>query len=118
MIFGALWYSPKFFGEKPQSSEGNVPEAGVKQNQGIRFVGSFILQIISIAVLSTLMQRLEIRDTLSAFEMGTLIWFGFLLPWEANLALWHGKTRKLFLIGALHHLGSILIAGFILSLFF
>jgi hypothetical protein len=118
MTFGALWYSPKLFGNKNQDVEEALSSGGVKQNQGIRFIGSFIFQIITTSALFVIIQRLEIRDTLSVLEIGTLLWFGFLLPWEANLALWHGKTRKLFLVSILHHLGSILISAFTLSLFF
>ena len=119
MIIGWLWYSPFIFGNLWMKLSGITEKSHDKMKKdgkiGKLFLWSFIFTLISMYVLAYFVKYVSAVSFVDGMQLGFLAWLGFMVPLVLNDSLWGGKSLKLFLINAGHHLIAIIITAGILA---
>jgi len=120
MAIGALWYSPKIFGNMWIRESGLSPEAlaaNKAKGMGKAYTLSFIFTLLSVYVLAHFVALLSVTSLAGVVELVFWIWLGFSLPVFVGAALWEGRSVKYIAVNALQQLIALGAAGKILILF-
>lgn len=109
-ILGAIWYSPKLFGEHWMKHEGLTPSEP-KKSMVLAFIGEFILDLVIAYVLAALFGLLDVLEVQEGIIIAFWIWLGFLATTHFSAVLWGKKTFAHYLIHAgFMLLGLVLMA--------
>lgn len=119
MIIGGLWYSPLLFGKQWMKLSGmskqKIKKAKTNGKVGRSYFISFLMTLVACYVLA----HFVIYVTASTFADGAQLafwaWLGFEVPLALNETLWGGKSFKLFVLNAAHHLVALVVAAGILA---
>ena len=113
-ITGAIWYS-LLFGRIWMREAGINPENTCqKRNPAIPMVATFLLNLLSISVLSFCLAPKP--GVLAGVVAGLVVGLGFVAPSIATNYLFEGKSFTFFAINAGHHIVRFLVAGIVLGL--
>ncbi len=118
MLIGALWYSPLLFGNLWMRLSGiSSSQIDKMKKSGIAksYFWAFVMTLIGMYVLAIFINYAGVSRFISGMGTGILAWLGFIIPILLNDFLWGGKSFKLFLLNAAHHLIVIAIGGGILA---
>lgn len=120
---GALWYSPLLFGKQWMAEMGFTPESmhGMKMTPKLAMALGFLGAVLTAGVLSCFIAVWEALEGTSGLilnlQLGFIVWLGFVMPVNAGVVLWEGKSVKLFALVTGYHLVSLLLMGALLSLY-
>lgn len=106
MVIGAIWYSPKFFGQVWMESMGYRPEELIDQRKA--WIGSIISAFVMAYVLVVFIHYFGEGSERTAFSgagVGILAWLGFVVPIQFSAVLWENRSLKAFFI----HIGCMLL---------
>lgn len=113
MIFGALWYSPYFFGKAWMKFMNLTPQA--MKGKSWRYIVEFIAALVMALFLATVQAFLQANTTWDGIFVGIGIWIGFIAPVLLSTFLWAEKTWKLFWIDASFFLLAFILMGGIIG---
>lgn len=120
MIIGGLWYSPVLFGNLWMKLSG-ITEKSMNEmkkkggSAGKSYFWSFIMTLISMYVLAHFVKYVSAVNFMDGIQLGAWAWLGFMVPLALNEVLWGGKSMKLFLLNAAHHLIAVCVGAGILA---
>ena len=114
LLLGALWYSPKFLGEIWRKSHG-FPQEKLKYSP-IFLAGALLVSIITVIVLSELLNLYHSHSHKTAIYLGFLFWLGFVATSHFSGVIWAKKPFKVYLIDVGYLLLMILMNALILSM--
>lgn len=113
MPVGALWYSPILFA-KPW-----MKETGKKMSEmrgaTTGYVLAFVAELITAYVLAHIIQYAQATTLLQGLATAFWVWIGFVATAMAVNYTFEGRSQKLYLITAFHHLAVLLVMGAVLG---
>jgi hypothetical protein len=122
-FFGFLWYTPLF--GKAWAKElgivvtGKPPAGALAKGLIMNLIGNFLMAYV-FAHNSAAWMKVEGMDQMPAVQTiltsAIFTWLGFYLPTDLNTVAWENKSWKFFSINTFYHLGSLIIAGIIITL--
>ncbi len=116
MGIGALWYSPRLFGNQ-WMQELKIDPKKMSQSTTGAYIFTAIGALITTIVLGQLIRIFS--TTPSAMDgalVGLLAGIGLVTPAIATNHLFEGKSHRLFLITAGHHIVTLLAKGLVIGL--
>ncbi len=129
MVIGFIWYGP-IFGSKWGEIIGMKPASGMSDEEkkafGKKMIPIYALNILTafimyfaLAYFAVFIGRLNVSG---AALYALFVWFGFVMPVLAGVALWSGKSKKLawamFGITAGYQLLTLVLAAVIWALMY
>jgi len=115
-IFGMLWYGP-IFGKQWMKYTGLVMESGQNPFQK-KMMPAYLLTFVGNFVEATFLLFFTFLVATQFWHMALMLWLGFMVFSAMGPVLWEKKSWGLFFLNSLYRLGSLLVGGFILALFF
>ena len=118
-IFGALWYGPLFGKTWAKLMNFTDRDAKKAKQKGMAklLIANFVGTLITVFVLSTLLNRMYINSVAKSAEVAVLLWLGFYA--SSTLlggVLWESKPIKLYMLNAVYWLINLIIIGAIVVL--
>jgi len=120
ILFGAFWYSPLLFGKVWAKLAGIRKLTNqVQMQRSMRRAHFFtvVVTLIATYVLAQFVAYLTVSSFVSGVQLSLLVWIAFEVPLTLNEVLWGGKSWKLFLLNAAHHLFALVIGTSVLVAF-
>jgi hypothetical protein len=114
MITGAIWYSPKVFGQIWSGYHGMKPSEMDMSGMGKLYFWQFIAALIVTYVLAILFHFLGTSTTKDALMAGVWLWAGFMVAGGAGQYLFPTKPFNLFALDNIYKLINILIIAAVL----
>ncbi|PIT92527.1 MAG: hypothetical protein COU08_01975 [Candidatus Harrisonbacteria bacterium CG10_big_fil_rev_8_21_14_0_10_42_17] len=115
-VVGFLWYGPifgrlwmKYMGINPEEAK-NISQKEMIPAYVVNFVGNFVE--VTFLLFFTFLAATQF------WHMALMLWIGFMLFNEMGAVFWMKKPWGFFFINSGYRLVSLLIAGFVLGLFF
>lgn len=119
MIIGALWYSPLLFGKLWMRLSGiNTKKINAMKKEGKvskSYFWAFVATLVTSYVLAHFVRYVTATTFADGAQLALWTWLGFMAPLLLNDVLWGGKSFKLFLLNAAHHLVALVVAAGILA---
>lgn len=112
-LLGALWYSPKLFGQCWSHEAGVVP---CKGHSFFSYVGEFIVDLVIAYVLAIILHIFNVSLITEGLAAALWIWVGFIATSHISAMLWGKKTFKSFVINGGFSLIGLLLMSVILVL--
>lgn len=112
ILFGAIWYSPQFFGET--WAEGHKFDPSEMKPTILHFLGAILVSAVLILTLATLFDFIKITRLTFALEFTAIIWLGFIATSHFSGVIWAKKTLTVYFIDVIYYLLCMLIAASIL----
>ncbi|MBA7598051.1 MAG: DUF1761 family protein [Calditrichaeota bacterium] len=114
---GALWYSPKLFGNQWMaalnvSAEDIQTEFNPARTYGTRFVTT----LVAAYVLARILVHTETTTLVAGIETAFLVWLGFVATFALHGVLFEKRSFKLYLINSGYYLVSLMLMGALLGL--
>ena len=118
MIIGSLWYSPVMFGKQWMRLMGikKPGKVGASQMMPV-LIASFLCTLVMSYVLGSLLLVLNVSSPLLGLQIGFLVWLGFVATTSFVNTLYGNKSLKLYVLDNGYHLVSLIVMGFIYTLF-
>ncbi len=120
VLLGSLWYSKMLFGPLWLKLSGkNMTDAKKisKTKMNIIMGLGFTTSLITIIVLSILIDSLKISSVLDSIRLGLMVWGGFYATTQLGSVLWEQMPLEYYIINTSYSLISIVISSIILALF-
>lgn len=112
LIVGAIWYSPKVFGEIWGEAMGFRPEELTPT--GKAWAGAILNGILTSIVLYLFIQLTNAATAFEGIKIAFLAWIGFTVPAQFGAVLWENRPFKVFLIHTGCMLVSLILMGLVL----
>lgn len=117
MIIGSLWYGP-IFGKQWMNLIG-LKKSDMKKMkmspQLAMFLG-LVGSLITAYFLSVFVGVVGANTISSGASLGFWVWLGFMMPLNAGVFLWEGKSSKLFLLNTVYFLISTVVMSSIVAI--
>ncbi|MDP3725460.1 MAG: DUF1761 domain-containing protein [Nanoarchaeota archaeon] len=120
MAFGALWYSPAFFGRPWMKLSGMADmfaEKTAEMKKKVRkgYALGFLGTLVMFAVLDMMTTSLQAASPREGALLGFFLWLGFVAVVALSKVLWGGESVKLWLIHIANYLVVLVVAGAVLA---
>ena len=119
IIISGLWYSPLLFGNLWVHLSGidmkKVNAMKKESKVGRSYFWAFVMTLITCYVLAHFVAYVDATTFGGGAVLAFWVWLGFMVPLSLNDVLWGGKSFKLFLLNAAHHLIALIVAAGILA---
>ncbi len=113
-IIGAVWYSPKLFGNAWAKSH-NFEPSQMKASP-MNYLDAILVTLIITIVLARCVEFININTLNGAVEFGVLVWLGFIVTTHISGVVWAKKPFKAFLIDIGNLFFTVLISTILLVL--
>jgi hypothetical protein len=123
---GFVWYGP-LFGDKYARIIGGKTKAEMSDEEckemnkkmGPVYALNFIMGVITVLALACVFNHYIVMGADAGIKTALALWFGFVMPMHAGMAMWSGKPKKmawnLFLISTGYQAVAFAIFGAILG---
>lgn len=118
MALGAIWYSPKVFGNTWMKATGKTPESCaemMKKNMALSYALQFIGVLVTAYVLAHLAGYANAETALAGMQAGFWVWLGFMFPLSLSAKLWDNQPWTVIGITSGYNLASMLIIGAVIG---
>lgn len=115
-LFGGLWYSKVLFASLFIKNIGLSDEELKKGGTGLIFLYEFIAAFITNYVLATIILLSNSNDFWKGFQIGIVLWIGFVAMTHISTVTFEKRNFTLFLIQIIYRLVAISISGGILAI--
>jgi len=114
---GALWYSPKLFGNQWMAALGMSAEELQEGLSPARTYGTrFVTTLVAAYILARILVGIEATTLVSGIETGFLVWLGFVATFALDGVLFEKRPVKLYLINGGYYLVGLIVMGALLGL--
>ncbi len=114
---GTLWYSPRLFGKQWLAALGVEEEDPPAELSPARTYGTrFVTTLVAAYIMARILVISGTTTLVSGFEMGFLIWLGFVATFTLDAVLFEKRSFKLYLINGSYYLVNLMLMGAVLGL--
>lgn len=122
VVFGFLWYGVifknvymKLVGMSPEQCMDSEKKKAMKKNSVIMFIGSLVMSWVLLYSIVYGASYNHVSGAIAGIMAGFWNWLGFIAPVSLGSVLWDGKSWKLWFFNNAYELISLLIMGYILT---
>lgn len=115
MFIGAIWYSPKVFGNMWMHAIGMTAADGKKMQEkgmGLVYLLNFLSMLIFGYVLAHFINGLSTQE---AIVTGCWAWLGFIVPLQLGQKLWENRSWSLFIVNIAYWLVTMVVMAAIIG---
>ncbi len=116
MIVGAVWYSPRVFGNTWMSLKHITPDMAdrsARRSYGATFL-LFVAGLLSALLLAYVLGALYVHSYIEAMMIAIALWLGFMIPATIGRLVWDHAPVTLYAIETGQWLVSLVIMSFVL----
>lgn len=115
-VLGGIWYSRILFANLFIKSIGKTEDELKEGGTGLIFLYEFVAAFITNYVLASLILLLNTNDFWRGFQLGIILWIGFVAMTHLSTVTFEKRNFTLFLIQIFYRLVAISISGGILTI--